>query len=334
MSKYPNMNNFDYFKICQELTQGLTEREKETIWRRFGFKNKERETLESIGKDWGITRERVRQIENSALAKIKPKTSKFEKVFQFFISQFKKSGNLKKEDVLLYQLGKENYQNEVFFLLSLREPFKRFFQTKEFYSLWTTDLESLTLAKKIINNVVNKLKETNRLLSFKEIQSLINPSLSFQVLSSYLEISKIIKRNEEGFFGLSNWPEISPRGVKDKAYLVFKKVKKPLHFTEIAQLIGPNTLPQTVHNEVIKDPRFVLVGRGIYALKEWGYEEGDVKDIIIKILREAQKPLPKKVILEEVFKQRLVKESTVLLNLNNKKYFLKTPQGEYKIKET
>ena len=88
-------------------------------------------------------------------------------------------------------------------------------------------------------------------------------------------------------------------------------------------------MPQTVHNELIKDPRFVLVGRGLYALKEWGYEEGQVKDVILKILKEARKPLPKEEILAGVLKQRMVKENTVLLNLNNKKYFLKTPEGKY-----
>ena len=86
---------------------------------------------------------------------------------------------------------------------------------------------------------------------------------------------------------------------------------------------------QTLHNELIRDPRFVLVGRGIYALKEWGYEEGYVKDIILKILQKAKKPLSKDEILQEVLKRKLVKKNTVLLNLANKKYFLRTPQGKY-----
>jgi hypothetical protein len=65
-------------------------------------------------------------------------------------------------------------------------------------------------------------------------------------------------------------------------------------------------------------------------LREWGYEPGQVKDVIIKILKE-NGPLTKKEILERVLKQRLVKENTILLNLNNKKYFLKDSQGKYKI---
>ena len=120
--------------------------------------------------------------------------------------------------------------------------------------------------------------------------------------------------------------------MKDKAYLVFKKENKPLHFTEVASLID-SALPQTVHNELIKDSRFVLVGRGIYALKEWGYERGYVKDVIFKVLKSAQKPLDREEILEKVLEQRIVKKNTVLLNLSNKNYFLRTSEGNYTIKE-
>jgi len=126
---------------------------------------------------------------------------------------------------------------------------------------------------------------------------------------SYLEISKKIQPNREGVLGLIEWPEIKPRGVKDKAFLVFKKHGKPLHFTEVAKLIDkfdynmPNkkTYPQTVHNELIKDPRFVLVGRGTYALSEWGFVPGTIKDIITKVLKEKNEPLHKDEVVKQVF---------------------------------
>ncbi len=148
-----------------------------------------------------------------------------------------------------------------------------------------------------------------------------------------MEISKKIQQNKEGLFGLSDWPEINPRTIKDKAYLVLKKNQKPLHFSRITDLIEGGALVQTVHNELIKDPKFILVGRGIYALKEWGYEPGYLKDIILKVLKESQKPLTKQEILSAVFEQRMVKENTVLLNLSNKKYFLRDDKGRYLIRE-
>ena len=324
--------NFDYSKICQNLLKDLPERQKQVILRRFGLKARERETLEAIGKDFGITRERVRQIENDGFSRLKPKLEHCQKIFQYFNNQLKNTGELRKEEILLSELGRENYQPQVFFLLTLGEPFKRFSGTKELHCLWTTNPDSLGTAQKVIDYFYKKLVKINQPLNLSECKLPFN--VSPQSLGAFLEISKIIQKNQEGFFGLKDWPEINPRNIKDKALLVFKKEKSPLHFMEVAKLIGPEALPQTVHNELIKDPRFILVGRGLYALKEWGYEEGDVKDIISKVLKEAKKPLSKQEILPQVLRQRLVKENTISLNLGNKKYFLKTPEGKYTLQKS
>ena len=339
----------NYKKICSELLKNLPEKQKEVILRRFALQSLasseggvKRETLESIGKSFGITRERVRQIENDGLlklvdelrssspftnARVREKISSYQKIFEYFTDELKKSGDLKREEILLSQLGGQNYQPQIFFLLTLGDAFQRFSETKELHSFWTINPDSLNLAKETIASFYEKLKEINRPIRFEEYK--IPAPLTARAVGSFLEISKIIQKNQEDFYGLKDWPEINPRGVKNKAYVVFKKESRPLHFMEVSKLIGPEALPQTVHNELIKDSRFVLVGRGLYALKEWGYEEGQVKDIILKILKEAGKPLPKEEILEEVMKQRMVKENTIFLNLNNKKYFLKTPEGKY-----
>lgn len=319
--------NFDYQKICLNLLKDLPERQKEVILRRFGLESGERETLESIGSDFGITRERVRQIENDGFLRLKPKLESLQNVFQHFTEQLKSAGEIKREETLLSRLGGENYQPQIFFLLTLGEPFQRVSETKEFHPFWTINPNSRETAQKAVNSFYQKLEKTNRPITLSGYKSLTNTPP--EVLESFLEVSKIIQKNQEGFFGLKDWPEINPRNIKDKAYLVFKKEVRPLHFRDAAKLIGPDALPQTVHNELIKDQRFVLVGRGTYALKEWGYEEGDVKDVILKILRKVKKPLSKKEILEKVSKQRLVKETTIFLNLGNKKYFLKTPKGKY-----
>jgi len=344
------MKIFNYQKICQDLLKDLPERQKEVILRRFalalhlGSGGGERETLEAIGRDFAITRERVRQIEEDGFLKIKPKIAKYQKVFQYFSQYFKRYGGLRKEEILLRELGGKKQRAQIYFLLTISERFERFGEDEDFHSFWAINSDFFKAAKNIIDILSAKLREIGRPLSLKEMSlffSLANP-----VLTCYLEISKKIQKvdermfistlrstraNEEGLFGLKDWPEINPRGVKDRAYLVFKKLDKPLHFKEVAKSIE-DTLIQTVHNELIKDPRFVLVGRGIYALKEWGYEPGQVKDVIAKILKE-DGPLTQEEILERVLKQRLVKENTVLLNLSNKKHFLRTPQGKYTIKE-
>jgi len=322
------MGNFNYQKICSDLISDLNKRQKEVISRRFGLNGLERETLESIGKDFGVCRERVRQIEEVGLEKIKPKLSQYEKIFQAFLQYFKESGGLKREDILLADLGREK-KNEVYFLLSLRELFQRLNQNEEYHSFWTIDQNSLQLTKRVINLLSDQLQKIGKPLPFKDLTPPF--SLKREFLLSYLEISKIIQKNQEGLYGLKNWPEINPRGIKDKAYLVLKKIKKPLHFTDIAKMIEKANL-QTVHNELIKDSRFVLVGRGTYALAEWGYLPGEVKEVIFKILKEAKKPLKKEEILKKVLEQRLVKENTILLNLSNKKYFERDSLGRYRPK--
>ena len=166
-------------------------------------------------------------------------------------------------------------------------------------------------------------------MKFEEISKIFG--IEREVLNSFLEISKIVAKNEEGFYGLLEWPEIKPRGIRDKAYLVLKKAQRPLHFTEIAAQIKGAKVP-TVHNELIKDERFVLVGRGTYALAEWGYFPGEVKDVILRILKEKKRPMTKEEILEEVRKQRIVKPTTVFLYLYNKKYFERDSQGRYRPK--
>ncbi len=330
--------NLNYLQICQDLLKGLPERQKEVISRRFGLNppsaswrsGEGRETLEFIGESYGITRERVRQVEKEGLSRIKPRTKQYQKVFQYFKNYLKSTGKLKKEDILLEDLGGEKQKPQILFLLNLKDDFERFGETDEFYPLWTIDKNSLNLARKVINSFFAKLKKSGKTLP---LESLTPSSLPKTTLVSYLEISKKIQKNPEGLFGLQNWPEINPRGVKDKAYLIFKKENKPLHFTEVAELI-PNGLVQTVHNELIKDSRFVLVGRGIYGLQEWGYQPGPVKEVILNILKQEKKPLTKEEILNRVLEQRFVKENTILLNLSDKKYFLRDSQGKYTIKES
>lgn len=317
------MKSFDYSKICLDIISPLNQRQKEVIKRRFALSGTgKRETLESTGKYFGITRERVRQIEKDAISKIRKGINNFQKVIQYFKERLLNTGGVRKEEILLSELGGDKYQPHVFFLLTVAEPFIRFNQNSDFYSFWGISCEAKDKAKKIINSFLKKLNKIKKPLVVSE-----------KPLIYFLELSKKICKNEEGFYGLKTWPEVNPRNIRDKAFLVFKREGRPLHFTKVAELIGSNTLVQTTHNELIRDPRFVLVGRGIYALKEWGFKEGCVKDIILETIKNAERPLSKEEILEKVLQQRFVKKDTILLNLNNKKHFFRTPEGKYIIQK-
>jgi len=316
-----------YHKVCEELLRFLPERTKDIVSRRFGIGGKEKETLDGIGRDYEITRERVRQIEKEGIRKIKNKAEGYGDVFHELRKKIDFFGGIKREDVLLGALSEETVdQNCVFFLLNIDEKLTRVPESKDFYPFWRSDENAFTEAKKEIEKAYEKLKKENRPLTLSEIKG--KRDVVDEKLLSYLEISKKVVQNDEGEFGIFNWPEIKPKGIKDKAYIILNKKGEPLHFREIASALGDDANPQTTHNELIKDPRFVLVGRGVYALSKWGYTPGEVKEVIRDIL-EKEGALPKEEIISQVTKQRIVKKNTVVQNLSNKKYFIRTPDGKY-----
>lgn len=360
-----NMSNLNYQKTYQILFNGLNQRQKEIMTRRFGLESGKGETLEAIGKDLGLTRERIRQIVETTLKKIRKDGLALEitKAFSQLKQYLQKNGGLKREDILFSEPDFNHQQNSaswINFLLALDEGFYRVNESKDFYSFWAVDSKILPLAQKLLRTLQESLEKQKqkKTLDIKELLSIsgLPGKSSQQFLKSNLEISKQIMKAADGKYGLKSWPEVNPKGVRDLALLVFKKVKKPLHFIEVANLIDEIVLGQpepqefsvvgasapamkkktnfqTVHNQLIKDEQFVLIGRGVYALKEWGYDPGTVKDMISKVLKEAKNPLLEREILKRVLSQRLVKESTILLNLGNKRCFLKQEDGRYSLRE-
>lgn len=337
------MKKLNYSQIYQKLTKGLSPKTKDIFDRRFGVKTGNLETLEAIGKSMGITRERVRQIEEAGFSFVRKQNKEtLEKLYADFAAYFEQMGGFKKEDSVLAEFGDKN-KPYVLFLLTLGEQFSRVCEKKDYYYFWSTLPEAEKKVKETLNSLVADVKTVGRPISKKEFYNQFGAkyAISEPAMFSYFEVSKKMQENKEGRIGITEWPEIKPRGVKDRAFLVFRKHGKPLHFTKVAELIDkmefnqPNkkTYPQTVHNELIKDGRFVLVGRGTYALKEWGYVPGTIKDIITKVLKEKNEPLHKDDIVKEVLAQRLVAKNTILMNLNNKKNFSRNEEDKYFLKE-
>lgn len=351
------MENVNYSQLYAKLTKGLSPKTKDIFDRRFGVKKPakgkpgkgqvvEIETLESIGKTLGITRERVRQIEEVGFANIRKNHKEtLEKVFADFDTYFTEKGGFKKEEAVLADLGGTKNKPYVLFLLTLAgDRFSRVVGKKDYHYFWSLNSGAQHKVKDTLAALVADITQHGKLFAKDELSATFASkyNLGGEAIASYLEISKKIQENKEGKLGLVDWPEIRPRGVKDKAYLVFKKEQKPLHFRQITSLIdtlafseGKKTHPQTVHNELIKDNRFVLVGRGTYALSEWGYVPGTIKEVITKVLQD--KPhlaSSQENIVKEVLSQRMVAKNTVLINLNNKKYFTKDNSGKYLLRNT
>lgn len=339
-----NKNTIKYAELVNKALNNVNnQRTRDIIALRFGLNDGQKRTLEFIGQKYGITRERVRQVIDSALVELKKQAilNSFKPVFKTIDTFLEKEGNLCREERLLSCLTNCNdihpARGAAYFIMTLGESYQRFVESNKFYPVWINSKEALNKAGKMIDNLVKSLEQKQEPVAFDYILTFFNnPSelLPKRVVFSYLDATKQISNNVFGQFGLSKWPEINPRGVKDKAYIILKEQKQPLHFRNVADLINKANLgtnlaqAQTVHNELIKDPRFILVGRGTYALKEWGYQPGTVKEVIAQVLKE-KGPLSKEEILDSVLEKRLVKKNTVLINLQNRNYFAKDNQGRY-----
>jgi len=203
--------------------------------------------------------------------------------------------------------------------------------------LWTKDPLGLEKANKVASSVVYYLEKIRKPIQIDYLEKEVGEENS-PVLFCVLEASKKVKMGPYGLWGLSHWPEIHPRGTKDKIYIVLKQERNPLHFTQIARIINESGLfedkkkihPQTAHNELIKHPEFVLVGRGTYGLKEWGLEPGTVSDTI-KFVLSKKGPLTREELIKQVLEQRMVKRNTILLNLRKNKNIFKNEKGEFEL---
>ncbi|MEX0650053.1 MAG: HTH domain-containing protein [Candidatus Andersenbacteria bacterium] len=339
----------DLNQITEEMLSGLDARSKDIVVRRFGLKSDKPETLESIGKEYGITRERVRQIEANAKKVLGALENLYKPAYDLLTNIFASHGGALAEkhvvELTRENTGKPYSPNIVHFHLDVLPAFYHTTREKLFDPHWRHEQHVHERIEDIVLIARDILKKHNHPISLDsliaEIQSHLQEMHHLQLprepIYAALVASKNIAPTAFNEWGLIGWAETSPRGVGDKAYAVLRRHEKPAHFREITEMINDAKFdhkqanPQTVHNELIKDSRFVLVGRGLYGLKEWGYVSGTVADVLESILKQAQHPLSREELIEEVLKQRLVKKNTILLSLQNNKRFKKTGEDRYTV---
>ncbi len=336
----------------------LPERAKDVLIKRFDLDGAGRKTLEETGEVFKITRERVRQIEKTAIEKIKTVNIEgINEINQAFSEIISRHGGIMERGFFISKAleyynkfitqekqGKQEEKNIILILHTI-DGIKQSGANDKFRDfLYTTD-SSVKMAEDVINECKNIFTEEGHAMFAGDVftkvtraEFLAGKNITEDVFSSYLHLAQAIAQNPFSEWGLSVWPSISPKSVKDKSYLVMLHEKKPLHFKEIAVLIGriwkkkKPVLAETVHNELIKNRQFVLIGRGIYALAEWGYERGAVRDIIKSVLVKANRPISREEIIKEVILQRMVKSGTIALNLKDENTFERTAEGLYKLK--
>ncbi|MDP3962581.1 MAG: sigma factor-like helix-turn-helix DNA-binding protein [bacterium] len=327
----------------KNLLSVLPDRARDVLISRYGLgKNTDKMTLDAIGKNYGITRERVRQIENYAIANIRKSDAyKSEKaVFSELETLIHSLGGIVVEEDFLRTLSKDkSLQNHINFLLVVGDSFKKKKEDDDFKHRWHVN-EALAKQveeslRKLYTGLTNDdlLPESEMVNKFLEhLENVSEKYKNQEIVRRWLSLSKSVDKNAIGEWGVASSPNIRTKGMRDYAFLVIRKHGSPIHFKEVAKQISlifkKKAHVATTHNELIKDSRFVLVGRGLYALAEWGYMSGVVKDVISKLL-EKHGPLTKEEIVDKVLKERYVKENTIMVNLQNQKHFKRDKEGRY-----
>ncbi|MBD3359950.1 MAG: hypothetical protein GF365_04565 [Candidatus Buchananbacteria bacterium] len=351
------IKTISYADLVNALLANLSDREQEVLQKRNALADYPKHTLEQIGKDFNITRERVRQIEREGLKKIKNMDYDRAKLpvrdlESIILDYLKSHGGIMAEWHLQEKLLQEQLEVEekaLNFILAniFAGNIKRVVDLNDHHVVFALQDVDLDQAVAIASALKELIENHGKPLHLEDLSSQFQSHKYYDyikerqaedlaILEALLSIRQDLNRNILGQWGVYHWNTIKPKRMTDKAYLVMLRENRPLHFEELAELINQANFdrkkahPATVHNELILDDKYVLVGRGIYALREWGYQEGTVADIIENILKN-NGPMSKKELAEEVLKQRLVQKTTITLVLMNKDKFKRLENGRYEL---
>lgn len=338
---------FLFSPLLEQLFSTLPVRSRTIISARFGLSQDREHTLEEIGKSHRITRERVRQIIISTLGFLAQAQEHplFVQVKDRILAVLEEKNGIVQTETLLDILAPSSKREKGALLIFIEclSSLKKEKATNQHERVYVSREFSFVKWQTVKDRVEHLLEEADQALDTDTLYERFSNKdevVSKQEFVNFLAVAKEIKQNVFGKWGLSEWSDIKPRGTREKAYLVLKMTGKSLHFREIASLIDSYGLrsnkkskshPQTVHNELIKDNRFILIGRGTYALSEWGYKKGTVKEVLEEILRNADKPLSREEVLTQILQIRQVKKSTVIINLNT--YFHRAGKNLYSIEK-
>lgn len=345
--------------LLQGLIGRLRDRERDVLLSRFALqvRSPEPKTLKEIGDVLGVTRERVRQIELAAIKKMRELKSHQEftvqsEALKLFLRRIleENGGIMEREHLLTTGLGmlvadvvtedvRAFQKSALSFLIDhlFDDVVEAYPGDEQILSGWKLSMVDHGSARKTIAAAKGILENHGEPMEFDDLVRAITAEIDCEVshCGAHLHLSCHIRPNAFRHWGLSHWVSVTPKRINDKIYLILTREGKPMHFTDIAKNINAAKFddklahPSTVHNELISDKRYVLVGRGMYALSSWGYVSGVVSDVIARLMLEAGKPLSKQEIVEGVLAQRLVRKSTVLLALTDQSKFTRIADRKY-----
>lgn len=315
-------------KTVSQALAPLTPRQRDVIQLRYGLKGSSAQTLAAIGKRYDVTRERIRQIEAQALKALKAQFDRPEfDAFRTNVARYLESlDGVRREDLVAADFGDNGNAVRCAFEASGIAQFH--IEDKDHYPFWSLSDTHTKASAGFIAELVSTMKRAS-----ERPKGIPSDRRS----QNYISISKKFATSPHGEFGLAEWRDINPKVSRDWAFLVLKKAGKPLHFSEITTAINrirpkKRVNAQTIHNELIKDGRFVLVGRGMYGLEEFGMLPGTAREVLSHLLKK-HGPMPAKEIVSLALSHRPFKEKTLLINLQNRSWFKRNEGGDYFIRK-
>ena len=346
MAQTTTMSSLNTEEAINDILETIDrEREREIVSRRFGLFDR-KETLEQIGELLGITRERVRQLEKSVVNRLKASAEqgtlpRIPEIQTTLLEKLENLGSVARVSRLTEEVSSDTSKLEqarVAFLASLCPELVVINEDDHFFHavgiLKNRDEKAIKADVAKITDAIKKIGEPTTIDQVAKQSGAGSDKEAEALASTSKHLATLNNR-----WGLVKWPMVNPKNIRDKIYVILKEHGKHMHFNEIADAIKgsdfkrKDVTTQAIHNELIKDKRFVLIGRGIYALKEWGYEKGTVSDIIADVLKREGGPLHRDEIVKRVLKSRYVKETTILLNLQGKPQFKRVAKATYALSE-
>lgn len=183
-------------EIISHLLSNLNPREQDVLRRRYGLAGSEKETLESIGRAHKLTRERIRQIENVSVNKIKKNQSsekllsKLQKTVGDLLSEH--GGVIDKAYLfkILHQLAKlqnvnsesAEYYNHLSFLTSriINDNLEELNDQELFNDLLKLKEQGIEHLAEVATEALNKISEAKLMVATDDLIDLILKSSTYQ----------------------------------------------------------------------------------------------------------------------------------------------------------
>lgn len=320
-----------------------TARQREILARRLGLFG-DKESLKTLSHSYHMSMANVHKIVRQARAAITSASdsgaqSCAERVSQPVRKTLERSGGASRVGDLAIQLGLGDDPLNRRRLLFLAEVCPGLHVIKDDIAHFEAiSLCDPTAAGAIVERIVAAIKEAKEPVTAEQLTRRVQLSSPLAV-PAFARLSKQLAALH-GRWGLASWSAVNPRTISDQIYKVLRDHGQPMHFADMASGVQALRQPgsvvsvRSVHNELVRDPRFVAVARGTYALRAWGYADGSISDLIADVLRDAGKPLLSTEIVRQVLGRRPhVKKSSIQSKLCSQPQFDRIALGVYRLNE-